>query len=235
MVTILTVEDDAAIRRGVVDAVRFAGHEAIEAADFVSGCEAALRREYDLLLLDLVLPGGSGLELLKRLRLSRPLTPVIILSAKGEEADRVRGLRGGADDYVVKPFGLQELLARVEAVLRRSPARPLDVPRLSFTSGTVDLQRGETIFADGRRESLTEREVSLLRYLATNRTRAVSRDELLENVWQIDAANVSTRVIDMTISRLREKLAGLQPTADPVLQTVHGRGYMLRAETPTAP
>ena len=229
MATILTVEDDAAIRRGIVDAVCFAGHHAIQAADYASACEAALRREYDLLLLDLVLPGGSGIDLLKQLRLSRPTTPVIILSAKGEEADRVRGLRCGADDYVVKPFGVRELLARIDAVLRRSPSRPLDVQRLDLDGVTIDLERGEARFADGSLEPLTERETLLLRYLAVNASRPVSRDELLSNVWQIDSVNMSTRVVDMTVSRLRDKLTLLERDGSPLVQTVHGKGYMLRS------
>src|SRR5512135_1634305 len=121
---ILTIEDDAAIRRGIVDSVRFAGYDTIEAADGQSGMEMATRRQFDLLLLDLVLPKRDGLEILREVRRLRPTLPVIVLTARGEEADRVRGLHDGADDYVVKPFSVKELLARVEAVLRRSAERP---------------------------------------------------------------------------------------------------------------
>src|SRR5690606_17625054 len=122
--TVLTIEADAAIRRGIRDALRVAGYRVIDAEDGRVGMERALGRERHLLVLDLVLPGPSGLEILTALRRVRPTTPVIILSARGQESDRVAGLRAGADDYVVKPFGVDELLARVEAVLRRSPARP---------------------------------------------------------------------------------------------------------------
>ncbi len=127
---ILTIEDDTAIRRGIVDALSFAGYNVIQAGDGREGCKTAIAREYDLLLLDMVLPGMSGLEILREVRNSRPTLPVIILSARGEERDRVNGLKLGADDYVVKPFSVDELLARVEAVLRRSPGRPR--PRIAF-------------------------------------------------------------------------------------------------------
>ena len=119
---ILTIEDDAAIRRGIVDALTFAGYAVIQAANGTEGCQIAISRDYDLLLLDMVLPGTTGLEILRSVRNARPTLPVIILSARGEERDRVNGLKLGADDYVVKPFSIDELLARVEAVLRRSPA-----------------------------------------------------------------------------------------------------------------
>jgi DNA-binding response OmpR family regulator len=223
---ILTIEDDAAIRRGIVDALSFAGYDAIQAADGNEGCRAAVSRDYDLLLLDMVLPGRSGLEILREVRSVRPTLPVIILSARGEERDRVTGLRLGADDYVVKPFSIDELLARIDAVLRRSPARPTDVAELAIPGGCVDFGRCEVRFNGGGREELSERERVLLRYLAQNSGRAISREELLENVWQIDARGVTTRTIDMHVARLREKLRdiGDEPR---VLLTVRGKGYML--------
>jgi DNA-binding response OmpR family regulator len=223
---ILTIEDDAAIRRGIVDALSFAGYDAIQAADGNEGCRAAVSREYDLLLLDMVLPGMSGLDILREVRSVRPTLPVIILSARGEERDRVTGLRLGADDYVVKPFSVDELLARIDAVLRRSPARPIDIDELPIPGGTVDFARCEVRFTDGGREELSDRERVLLRYLAQNSGRAISRDELLANVWQIDARGVTTRTIDMHVARLREKLrdVGDEPR---VLLTVRGKGYML--------
>ena len=123
----LTIEDDAAIRRGIVDALRFAGYETLEAGRGRQGLELATTPEFDLLLLDLVLPECDGLEIFGRVRRLRPTLPVIMLTARGDESDRVRGLRDGADDYVVKPFSVRELLARVEAVLRRSAERPCDI------------------------------------------------------------------------------------------------------------
>jgi DNA-binding response OmpR family regulator len=224
--TILTVEDDAPIRRGVVDALAYAGYAVIESGRGDEGCQMALRRELDLLLLDMVLPGKTGLEILREVRNVRPTLPVIILSARGEENDRVAGLRLGADDYVVKPFSLNELLARVTAVLRRSPSRPTDVDQLELPGGHVDFARCEIRFTNGDRTELSEREQQLLRYLAQHAGRAIAREELLENVWQIDARGVTTRTVDMHIARLREKL---RDTCDEpqVLITVRSRGYML--------
>ena len=144
--TILTIEDDAPIRRGVVDALTYAGYAVLEAGDGHEGRQMALRRELDLLLLDMVLPGVLGLDILREVRNVRPTLPVIILSARGEEQDRVNGLRLGADDYVVKPFSVSELLARVAAVLRRSPARPTDVEELRIEGGRVDFARCEVTF-----------------------------------------------------------------------------------------
>ncbi len=227
MTTVLTIEDDAPIRQGIVDALHFHRMEVIEAYDFKSGLQFALDRAYDLMLLDLVLPGGSGLEVLRSVRRVRPTTPIIILSAKGDENDRVVGLREGADDYVVKPFGVKELIARIEAVLRRSPARPIDLQTLKLADVSVDLQNATLKFDNGSQEALTEREVYLLRYLANHSNRIVPREELLRNVWQIDPKNMQTRVIDVTISRLREKLATGQSTSASLLQTVHGKGYRL--------
>ena len=222
---ILVVEDDAAIRRGVVDALQFAEYETFEAGDGDEGMRMAVRVGYDLLLLDLVLPGPSGLDILAEVRTSRPTVPVIILTARGEEKDRVKGLRLGADDYVVKPFSVKELLARIEAVLRRSPERQTDVKKVRFDGGVVDFGRREVKFDDGEREELSERELELLRYLAGNTGRAISRDELLRRVWRIDPAKIETRTIDMHIARLREKLR--DASTDPaVIVTVRGKGYM---------
>jgi DNA-binding response OmpR family regulator len=224
--TVLTIEDDAAIRRGIVDALNYAGYAALECGRGDDGCRMALRRELDLLLLDMVLPGKTGLEILREVRNVRPTLPVIILSARGEEQDRVTGLRLGADDYVVKPFSVNELLARVGAVLRRSPGRPSDVASLAFRGGRVDFARCEVRFDDGQCIELAEREQQLLCYLVRHAGRTVPREELLENVWQIDARGVSTRTVDMHVARLREKLRD-SPDDPQVLVTVRGRGYML--------
>jgi len=224
---VLVVEDDAPIRQGIVDALRYAGYDTLEAAEFETARRLAVQESYDLLLLDLVLPKGDGLDVLQQVRLGRPTQPVIILTARGEEGDRVRGLKLGADDYVVKPFGIQELLARVEAVLRRSPERPLDLRCLRFPEGVADLERRQVRYDDGSRAELAEREAELLRYLACNSTRPVSRDEILAHVWRVPPRAVSaTRTIDVHVSRLREKLRddGSQPR---LIVTVRGKGYRL--------
>ncbi len=226
MQQILTVEDDAAIRRGIVDSLRFAGYAPFEAADGKVGLQMATERSFDLLLLDLVLPGCGGLEILKAVRDVRPTQPVIILTARGEEADRVTGLQLGADDYVVKPFSVKELLARVEAVLRRSPERPQEINQIGLPGGTVDLARCEVRFHDGQQVALSEKEVELLRYLATNPGRAISRDELLQRVWQLSPRGLATRTIDMHVTRLREKLRD-DPSEPAIVLTVRGKGYMI--------
>jgi DNA-binding response OmpR family regulator len=223
---ILVIEDDAAIRRGLVDALRVSGYETLEADRADAGQDAALHRDYDLLLLDLVLPRGDGLDILAAVRAARPTTPVIILTARGEEADRVRGFGLGADDYVVKPFSIKELLARVAAVLRRSPERPLDIAEIRIPGGRVDLARREVCFEDGGRTALSERECELLRYLAACPGRAISRDEILSRVWRYGAAGLETRTIDMHIARLREKLRD-SAAAPCVIVTVRGKGYQL--------
>lgn len=222
---ILTVEDDAAIRRGIVDSLRFAGYAPLEAATGDAGLAMALSQTYDLLLLDLVLPGRDGLEILRQVRAVKPTQPVIILTARGAENDRVTGLQLGADDYVIKPFSVKELLARIEAVLRRSPERPRDIMQISFPGGTADLARSEIRFDDGERAELSEKEVELLRYLAANAGRAISRDELLLRVWQISPRGLATRTIDMHVTRLREKLRD-DPSEPRVVLTVRGKGYM---------
>jgi DNA-binding response OmpR family regulator len=186
--------------------------------------DLATAADGDLLLLDLVLPGGDGLDILQRVRAIRPTLPVIVLTARGEESDRVHGLQLGADDYVVKPFSVKELLARVEAVLRRSPQRPTDVREIQFPGGVADLLASEIRYKDGKRTEISEREVELLRYLAANHARVITREEILSSVWRLDPRNVETRTIDMHVARLREKLR--DDASDPrILLTVRGKGY----------
>jgi DNA-binding response OmpR family regulator len=229
---VLVIEDDPAIRRGVLDALAFAGYMTLEASEGVTGRCAALDAEFDLLLLDLVLPGCDGLDILREVRSTRPTLPVIVLTARGSEDDRVRGLGLGSDDYVIKPFSVRELLARIEAVLRRSPGRPSSVRRVEFTGGTADLERREVRFDDGGHAELSEREHQLLLYLACQRGRAISREEILTRVWGLDPAGITTRTIDMHVMRLREKLRD-DPERPEVILTVRGRGYMLGAGVST--
>lgn len=224
--TILVIEDDSAIRRAVLDALDATGYGAIEAATGEDGLAALATAACDLVLLDLVLPGVGGLEVLAELREQQPGTPVIILTALGEEADRVRGLQLGADDYVVKPFSVRELLARVEAVLRRMPEQTDDVASIDIPGGVVDFARNEVRFEDGTRQELSQREVQLISYLAQHAGRAVSRTEILSSVWGLDPRGISTRTIDMHVARAREKLRDTAPEPHTIL-TVRGKGYML--------
>ena len=222
---VLVVEDDSAIRRGIADALKFKGFDVYEASTGPAGLEMAVGSDCELVLLDLILPGKDGLDILKEIRATRPTLPVIILTAKGDESDRVLGLQLGADDYVVKPFSVKELLARVEAVLRRSAERPTDVKSIDVPGGVADLARRELRFKDGSRRELSEREAELLRYLACNPGRAITRDEILARVWRIPSSRMETRTIDMHVVRLREKLR--DDSEDPkVLLTIRGKGYM---------
>lgn len=227
---ILVVEDDPAIRRGVAHSLRFNGYEVAEAADEAAGLAAAAE-PFDLLLLDLNLPGGDGLEILKAVRARSGATPVIILTARADEEDRVKGLKLGADDYVVKPFGALELLARIEAVLRRSPSRPADELRIAVPGGLLDLGTRELRFDDGASTPLSEREAELLAFLARNAGRAVSRDEILAQVWRLNPDAVETRTVDMHVTRLRAKLR--DDAAEPrIILTLRGRGYAFAATEP---
>jgi len=226
MTTVLVIEDDLAIRRGLRDALRHEGYGVLEAGDAIEGQRLALTAEAGLVLLDLVLPAGSGLGVLERIREARPGLPVIVITARGGEDDRVRGLRLGADDYVVKPFSVRELLARVDSVLRRSPERTDGVLSLPLPGGEIDLQRLEVRFADGTATSLSPLEADLLRYLAGNAHRATSREELLQWIWKVNPRHVQTRSVDMAVARLRRKL---RDDDDPprLLLTVRGKGYKL--------
>jgi len=224
---ITVIEDEAPIRRGVVDVLRASGYEVAEAADGARGLEEASRAGVGLVLLDLLLPRLDGLEVLRQLRRSRPALPVIILTARGTEDDRVCGLKMGADDYVVKPFSARELLARVEAVLRRVPGRPPDAARARLGRAVIDFARREVRWSERERGELSETESAILSYLVANRKRAVSREELLQHVWGIDTTGLETRTVDMHIARLRVKLRDPSGrTAPEAVLTVRAHGYM---------
>lgn len=225
---IVVVEDEPAIRRGVSDALRLSGYEVTEAPDGASGLREGAAAGVDLVLLDIVLPKRDGLEVLSEIRRTNPSRPVILLTARGSEDDRVRGLKMGADDYVVKPFSAKELIARIEAILRRTLRAVAEVRHVCICDGTIDLHRREIRWPDGSRADLSETEAALLKYLVSNRERAVSREELLSRVWGIGTAGLETRAVDMHIARLRAKLKGPdagdeQPDA---IVTVRAHGYM---------
>jgi DNA-binding response OmpR family regulator len=228
---IVVVEDEPAIRRGVVDALRVSGFDVVEAADGERGTDEALRRGVDLVLLDLLLPRRDGLQVLAEVRRYRPTLPVIVLTARGSEEDRVRGLKMGADDYVVKPFSARELLARVEAVLRRSVDRPDEVRQIRLGHALIDFDRREIRWSERQRAELSETETALLGYLVMNKKRAVSREELLLRLWGIGPHGVETRTIDMHIARLRTKLRDPSGRDTPeAILTVRSQGYMAGEE-----
>jgi two-component system alkaline phosphatase synthesis response regulator PhoP len=210
-----------------VDTLEFHGYEATEAADGPRGLESALATAPDLVLLDVMLPKMDGFEVLDNLRRKAPGLPVILLTARGAEADKVRGLRAGADDYVVKPFSPLELLARVEAVLRRSAERTqVAADRVEIAGRQIDFARRSVKLSCGKEVELTEREAELLSFLVANPDRAISREELLRYVWKINPKGLETRTVDMLVARLREHL-GDKSDAPGVIATVRGQGYRL--------
>ncbi|MDA7907447.1 response regulator transcription factor [Akkermansiaceae bacterium] len=221
--TILVVEDDSAVRQGVVDALTFAGYEVLSVSDGRAGREAALSARYDLLLLDLILPHFTGFDILEALQESRAGQAVIILSAKGEENDRIKGLKMGADDYVMKPFSARELLARVDAVLRRTTERQALSGKYEVAGRVIDISGSEIVY-EGERHELSERKIGVLKYLIANPGRPVPRDELLRHVWGIDPNRIETRTVDMHVSHIRKKLGD---HSQEILETVRGRGYRL--------
>lgn len=220
--TILVIEDDPAVRTGIVDTLEYAGYRTLEAADGHEGMKMALQSNYRLLLLDIVMPGPSGFDILAALKKSRPGQAVIMLSARGEEQDRVKGLVGGADDYVVKPFSMKELLARVDAVLRRTHERPSPAASHAFHGANIDLNENRIVFPDGTTSDLSEKENSLLRYLIGASGRTVTRHEILRQVWNLDPERIETRTIDMHMAHLRSKLG--EKIAACII-TERGKGY----------
>lgn len=225
MAMILVIDDEAEMRRGLVDNLRFEGYETAEADNGTDGLELIRSTPADLVLLDVMMPGMNGFDVCRAARESGVETPVIMLTAKGEEIDRVVGLELGADDYITKPFSLRELLARVKAVLRRSGKHSTGI--------TAETRIGRLhVDFDGYRASdgtedvpLSHREFEVLRYLWDRRKQTVSRDRLLTDVWGYDES-ISTRSIDNFILKLRQKIE-TDPSHPQHILTVHGIGYKL--------
>lgn len=224
---IVVVEDEPAIRRGVVDALKLSGYLVTEASDGAIGYEQSIRPGVRLVLLDLLLPRRDGLEVLTDLRKVRPTLPVIILTARGSEDDRVRGLRMGADDYVVKPFSARELLARVEAILRRTPDKPSGAAKARLGRASIDFHRREVKWSEKDRIELSETEAGILLFLLENKERSVSREEILSRLWGLNPTGLETRTIDMHVARLRAKLRDPAGKSTPeAIVTVRAHGYM---------
>lgn len=224
--TILVVEDDEAIRQGLQDALQGEGYGVLTCADGESGLEVGLREDPDLIVLDLMLPGLHGFEVLKRLRADHVETPVIVLTALGQERDRVNGLDLGADDYLMKPFSLAELLARVRSRLRAWDRERGLTSRsiLRFAGVTVDF-RARSALRDGREIGLTPLEFTLLECFAANEGRALSRTHLEHAVWPED--EVISRVVDTAVLGLRKRIEP-DPHKPRHLVSVRGYGYRFR-------
>jgi DNA-binding response OmpR family regulator len=223
-VRILVVEDEPSLREGIVDLLKADGHEITAVGDGVAGVETGLRDPFDLVVLDLMLPRLDGMEVCRRLRAARPGTPILMLTARGSEDDKVRGLMEGADDYVTKPFSARELLARVRVLGRRTP--PGDsLDELQVDGAVIDLARMVVVRGDNR-TTLTPREVGIVRWLHRHQDRVVSRAELLEQVFG-QRGDLQTRAVDMAIAVLRKKVE-TDPAKPTLIVSVKGAGYAWR-------
>ena len=221
MARILIVDDEPQMVRGLEDNLRFEGYETVSARDGRAALALAARESPDLVLLDVMMPGMSGWDVCRELRAKGLEMPVIMLTARGEEADRVRGLEIGADDYVSKPFSLRELLARIRAVLRR-PGPRQTLGELAFGDVQLDL-RARVASKGGREVKLTRKEFELLRYLVEFRGEVITRERLLDEVWGYDRFP-TTRTVDTHVLRLRQKFED-DPERPRLIVTVHGQGY----------
>jgi two-component system alkaline phosphatase synthesis response regulator PhoP len=221
MPRVLIVDDEPAMVRGLEDNLRFEGYQTIAARDGRHGLALALSEAPDLILLDVMMPGMSGWDVCRELRARGVDVPVIMLTARGDEADRVQGLELGADDYVAKPFALRELMARVRAVLRR-PGPRQKFEQFAFGDVRIHL-RGRQVFVRGEEVRLTRKEFDLLRYLVEHAGEVVTRDRLLDEVWGYEQFP-TTRTVDTHILRLRQKFEP-DPDQPRHFLTVHGQGY----------
>jgi len=224
MARILIIEDEVEMAKGLKDNFEFDGDKVIVAKDGIDGCEKARTEHPDIIILDLMLPRMSGFDVVKELRGSGVTTPILILTARGQEVDKVVGLELGADDYMTKPFSVRELLARVKAILRRTGTTgngtdPKVIGRLvvDFEKYTASDEHGEV--------ELTQKEYEILRYLLAHADEAVSRDDLLNKVWGYNEFP-TTRTIDNFIVRLRKRIE-VDPVRPRHILTVHGMGYKL--------
>ena len=222
---ILLVEDEEKLARMVELELQYEGYEVEKAFDGRAGLDRALSGEFDLVLLDIMLPALSGMEVLRRLRRESAM-PVIMLTARDTVVDKVSGLDMGADDYITKPFAIEELLARIRAALRKRPAQAAEPPRSLLTAGplTMDTDRHE-VSVNGEGVELTRREFDLLRYLLEHKEKVISRETLLDNVWGFDFMG-ETNAVDVYIRFLRSKID--EAFGIKLIHTVRGVGYVIR-------
>ncbi|RSL19317.1 two-component system alkaline phosphatase synthesis response regulator PhoP [Edaphobacter aggregans] len=219
---ILVVEDEPNMVAGLRDNFEFEGYKVITASDGIEGLRLALEESPDLVVLDVMMPRMSGLEVCKQLRVKRGSIPIIMLTARGQELDKVVGLELGADDYVTKPFSIRELLARVKAVLRRTAVLPKHEEQHSFGDVEVDLRR-HRVLRSGKVLDVSSKEFELLKYFICHAGEPLSRDRLLEEVWGYENYP-TTRTVDTHLVRLRQKLEP-DPEQPQYFLTVHGTGY----------
>lgn len=219
---ILIVEDEPAMVAGLRDNFEYEGYEVISAADGASGLARALADDPDLVVLDVMMPRMSGLDVCKQLKAKRPSVPIIMLTARGQEIDKVVGLELGADDYVTKPFSIRELMARAKAVLRR--ASPQAQPAEIYRFGDVEVNiRSNEVRRAGKTLEFSAKEFALLAYFIAHPVETLSRDRLLNEVWGYEKYP-NTRTVDTHVLHLRQKLE-LNPEEPRFILTVHGSGY----------
>ncbi|MFQ5720258.1 MAG: response regulator transcription factor [Acidobacteriota bacterium] len=223
MPKVVIVEDDEAMAVALNDGFRYEGYDVSTARDGESGLRLASTVKPDLILLDVMLPKMTGLDVCKKIRKDGDSVPIIMLTARGQEIDKVVGLKLGADDYITKPFGFMELMARVEAVLRRASGQaPPKIETFSFSGVTVNFKKS-TVEKEGEPVVLSPREFRLLQYFIDNRGEVVTRDQLLNAVWDYDNTPY-TRTVDMHVAKLRRKIEAL-PSNPKHIVTVHRVGY----------
>jgi two-component system alkaline phosphatase synthesis response regulator PhoP len=219
---ILIVEDEPAMVQGLRDNFEFEGYDVISAGDGVAGLESAIADDPDLVVLDVMMPRMSGLDVCKQLKTKRPLLPIIMLTARGQEIDKVVGLELGADDYVTKPFSIRELMARVKAVLRRASQHPAAADVYHFSDIEINVRSNQVLRA-GKPVELSAKEFALLAYFCAHPAETLSRDRLLDAVWGYENYP-NTRTVDTHIVHLRQKLEP-NPEEPKFILTVHGSGY----------
>ncbi len=224
--TILLVEDDPSLALGLTDTLEFEGFRVLHATTGAQALELLRLERPDCVILDLMLPDVNGYQVCERIRDRDPILPILMLTARSQEADKIRGLEAGADDYVTKPFSLGELVARIRALLRRSSAQSLVPHAEPFQIGSCTVDPvAQTLERQGRTQRLTFHEVELLRLLHAQAGRPVARDEILRKVWGIEPSP-QNRSVDNTVLRLRKKLER-KPESPRHLLTVYGVGYKL--------
>lgn len=226
MVSILIIEDEPAMQLGLKDNLELESYQVAVASDGQAGLEKLKTGNYDLVILDVMLPKLSGFDVCKSARAAGIRTPIILLTAKGEEIDKVVGLELGADDYITKPFSVRELLARIKAILRRSQKTEGNREETKATIGRLQLDFGAYHAKEDENEvKLSQKEFAILLHLHKNKNQTVSRYDLLENVWGYEE-QITTRTVDNFIVRLRQKIE-VNPNQPKIILTVHGSGYKL--------
>lgn len=225
MARILVIEDEPEMQRGLRDNLEFEGYDVLVIGEGKKGMETIRNEKFDLILLDVMLPGMSGFDICKKARTEGVATPIIMLTAKGEEVDKVLGLEFGADDYITKPFSLRELLARVKAVLRRTPSNTAAIAS-NITVGLLEVDfESYTAKKKGKTVEMTSKDFDILRYLWTHQQQVISRDDLLQHVWGYDES-ISSRTVDNFIVKLRKQIEK-DPAKPKHIITIHGAGYKL--------